>query len=88
ADDQEIAVLKDRARQLDWFIRVGEQRGAPGLAGPDQIMCGCGRLATWMTGFGWFHEIDGQQIPAGDACKVPPLPAIAKPARLPEAPAA
>lgn len=89
AADDEIAVLKDRARQLDWFIRLGEQRRAPtGQSGPEQIMCGCGRLATWMTGFGYYHEIDGQQVPAGDVCKVPPLPAAVKPARLVENPAA
>ncbi|MEQ4717867.1 hypothetical protein [Nonomuraea sp. B19D2] len=89
AADQEIAVLKDRARQLDWFIRVGEQRRTPtGLPSPEQIMCGCGRQAIWRVGFGYYHEVDGQQVPAGDACKAALLPNLAQPARLPEAPAA
>lgn len=84
AADQEIAVLKDRARQLDWFIRVGEQRRAPGHTSPEQIMCGCGRMATWMAGFGYFHEIDSQQVPAGDACTEPPIPIVTTPTRLAE----
>ncbi|MGR6915377.1 hypothetical protein ACU635_14125 [[Actinomadura] parvosata] len=89
AADQEIAVLKDRARQLDWFIRVGEQRRATaGQPAPDQIMCGCGRVGIWRPGFGYYHEVDGQQVPAGDACKAAPLPAVVQPARLSEAPAA
>lgn len=89
AADQEIAVLKNRARQLDWFIRIGEQRRAPSnQIGPEQIMCGCGRMAVWRMGFGYYHEVDGQHVPAGDACKVPPLPAAVQPARLVESPVA
>ncbi|WP_113705456.1 hypothetical protein [Nonomuraea lactucae] len=88
AADQEIAMLKDRARQLDWLIRVGEQRRVPGQSGPEQIMCGCGRVAVWMTGFGYYHEVNGEQVPAGDACKADPRPILATPARLEDAPAA
>jgi hypothetical protein len=89
AADQEIALLKDQARQFDWLVRVAQQRRAPaGQGGPEPRRCGCGRLAIWRPGFGYYHDVDGQQVPAGDACKASPLPVVAQPARLPETPAA
>ncbi|MEV1167396.1 hypothetical protein [Nonomuraea sp. NPDC049784] len=85
--DQQIGILKQQARQLEALIRHADQNRDPnsGAHTPHTIMCGCGRSAGWLTGFGYFHKIDGQTVPAGDQRKSEPLPAADEPARLPEA---
>ncbi|WP_431928653.1 hypothetical protein [Nonomuraea jabiensis] len=85
--DQQVSILKRQARQLEALIRHADQNRDPnsGAHTVNTIMCGCGRTAQWLTGFGYFHKIDGQTVPAGDQCKSEPLSATEEPARLPEA---
>ncbi|SDL74740.1 hypothetical protein SAMN05421874_12877 [Nonomuraea maritima] len=84
--DQEIAGLKQRARQLEALIRYADLNRDPSSSQPSETTecTTCGRTAKWMTGFGWYHDIDGKPEPAGDQCKSEPLATAAQPARLPE----
>ncbi|TMR99557.1 hypothetical protein [Nonomuraea basaltis] len=83
--DKQISALKRQARELEALIRYADQNRDTGNASiPATRRCGCGRDAYWMTGFGFYHDIDGQAAPAMEQCKGEPLPNNAEPARLPE----